>query len=239
MIDRRLPIAALLTLTAASSLAAQNYREVTDDRDQVKNFAGGNLQLAFPRGEFKQFVGTGYGASGNVTFMLDRSRQVGVQISLSWIEYGRTTETVPLSPTLPGLFVDLTTANDIFTLGVGPEFHLTRGALRPYVNGFFGLSMFTTTTSAEGTSNTSPFAESENFNDITFAYAAGGGLLLQVSHGSKPIFLDAGLRFQGHGTTRYLREGSIQTTPGGNVILNPIESRTDLLVAHAGVQIAF
>ncbi|MEO8635226.1 MAG: hypothetical protein ABI587_08115 [Gemmatimonadales bacterium] len=237
MIDRRLALATLLALAPASSLVAQNYREVPDDPG-ARNYAGLNLQLAFPQGEFKQFVGTGYGASGDVTFMLDRSGQAGLRIFLSWIEYGRTTQQVSF-PSLPGLFVDLTTANDIFTLGVGPEFHLTRGALRPYVNGFFGLSMFTTTTSASGTSNSSPFAESENFNDVTFAYAGGGGLLFQVSHGRKPVFLDAGIRYQRHGTTRYLREGSIQTTPGGNVIINPIESKTDLLVVHAGVQFAF
>ena len=234
---RCLPLAALLTL-AAAPLAAQNYREVRE-QPRLKNFGGLNLQVAFPQGEFKQFVGTGYGASGNITFMLDRSRQAGIRLYLSWIEYGRTTERLPLSPTLPGLFVDLTTSNDIFTFGVGPEFHLTRGGFRPYVNGFLGFSVFTTSTSARGTSNTSSFAKSENFNDFTLGYAGGGGLLYQVSHGNSPVLLDAGLRFQGHGTTRYLREGSIQTTPGGSVILNPVESKTDLLVVHAGIQVAF
>jgi hypothetical protein len=231
-------LAVAFLIATAPALAAQNYREVID-QPRLKRFAGLNLQVAVPQGEFKQFVGTGFGASGNVTFMLDRSRQAGLRLYLSWIEYGRTTETVPLSPTLPGLFVDLTTSNDIFTFGVGPEFHLTRGEFRPYVTGFVGFSVFTTTTSARGTLNTSPFAESDNFNDFTLGYSGGGGFLYQVSHGSSPVFLDAGLRFQGHGTTRYLREGSIQPTPGGSVILNPVESKTDLLVIHAGVQVAF
>lgn len=231
-------LALALLLSTAPALAAQNYREVTDQPSR-KNFAGLNLQVAVPQGEFKQFVGTGVGASGNVTFMLDRSRQAGVRLYLSWIEYGRTTERLPLSPTLPGLTVDLTTSNDIITFGVGPEFHLTRGEFRPYATGFVGFSVFTTSTSARGTLNTSPFAESDNFNDFTLGYAGGGGFLYQVSHGSSPVFLDAGLRFQGHGTTRYLREGSIQTTPGGSVILNPVESKTDLLVFYAGVQVGF
>ena len=50
------------------------------------------------------------------------------------------------------------------------------------------------------------------------------------SHGS-PVFLDAGLRFQGHGTTRYLREGSIQTTPGGSVIVSVAELPEAWIVA--------
>ena len=229
----------MLLIGLASRLEAQNYREVSDDAPGIRKFGGLNLQVAVPQGEFADFVGSGYGASGNVTFMFGQSRQIGIRIGMSWLEYGRTTQTVPLSPTLPGLFADLTTSNDIFTIGVGPEFHLTRSGFRPYVNGFIGFSLFTTRTSASGTSSSSSFAESENFNDFPFAYGVGGGFLYQVSHGKTPVFLDASLRFEGHSTTRYLQEGSIQTAPNGSVILNPIESKTDLLVIHAGVQIAF
>jgi hypothetical protein len=58
-----------------------------------------------------------------------------------------------------------------------------------------------------------------------------------VSSKSTPVYIDAGVRYQGHGQTRYLREGSIQPDPGGGVILRPIESQTDLLVIHLGVQV--
>ena len=224
---------------AVSPLAAQNYRDVTGSWGRPHNYFGINLQLASPQGEFRDFVGTGYGLGLHVAFMLDQQRRVGLRLFGSWIEYGRTTERLPLSPTLPGLEVDLTTANDIYTFGVGPELQLGSGDFRAYVNGVIGISNFATTTSAEGTNNTNPFASSTNFNDWTFAWYGGGGLLFQVSHGRKPVLIDAGLRYQGHGRTRYLREGSIQPTTGGGVTFTPIESRTDILVPYLGIQVGF
>ena len=225
----------LALASANAPLAAQNYREVTDTRDHPRQVFGLNFQVALPQGEFKNFVGTGFGIGGNVTFFLDRANRAGLRIFGSWIQYGRTTERLPLSPTLPGLLVDLTTANNIFTFGFGPEFQFGTGGLRSYVHGAIGASNFATTTSAEGTNNTESFASTTNFNDWTFAWYGGGGLQLQVS--DRPVFIDLGIRYQGHGETRYLREGSIHSTGGGGISFTPIQSRTDILVPHLGVQI--
>lgn len=222
-------------VSAPGVLAAQNYREVEEDLPPRTLF-GINLQLGVPQGEFADFVQTGYGVGGNLTFFLDERGRTGIRIFGSWIEYGRTTEQVPF-PGLPGIAVDLTTSNNIYSFGVGPEFHLARGGIRPYVHGAIGLSNFATRTSAEGSDNTEAFASTTNFNDWTVALYGGGGLQFQVSHGRNPVFLDGGLRYQSHGRTRYLREGSIQPAPGGGVTFDPIESKTDLLVVHLGVQV--
>jgi hypothetical protein len=236
---RAVGIALVLAMAASSPLPAQNYRDVTDSWSRPHNYLGLNFQLAFPQGEFKDFVGTGYGLAGHFTFFFDRRNRAGLRIFMSWIEYGRTTERLPLSPSLPGLLVDLTTANDIYSFGVGPELQLGGGDLRPYLHAVIGTSNFATTTSAEGTNNTSPFASSTNFNDWTFAWAGGGGVQYVVSHGRRPVSLDLGLRYQSHGQTRYLREGSIRPVPGGGVTFTAIESQTDILVPHFGVQIGF
>ena len=217
-----------------SLLAAQNYREVTEP-SAPRNRFGINLQLGFPQGEFANFVKTGYGIGGNFTFLLDRGARAGIRLYGSWIQYGQTTERIPF-PGLPGISVDLTTSNNIYSFGVGPEFHLASGGIRPYLHGAIGVSNFATTTSAEGSNNITPFASTTNFNDWTVAYYAGGGLQFQVSHGRNPVFIDGGLRYQSHGRTRYLREGSIEPTPGGGVTLDPIESKTDLLIVQLGVQ---
>jgi opacity protein-like surface antigen len=230
-----LPALTACLVAAASPIAAQNYREVPE-RIPPRMLFGINLQGAVPQGEFAQFVNTGYGIGGNFTFFLDPKAQVGIRLFASWIEYGRTTERLPF-PGLPGISVDLTTANDIYSFGVGPEFRLSHGLVRPYLHAAIGLSNFATTTSAEGSDNTSPFASTTNFNDWTVAYQAGGGLQFQVSRGRNPVFIDGGLRYQGHGRTRYLREGSIKPQPGGGVTFTPIESNTDLLVVVLGVQI--
>lgn len=234
---RRLPALALVLLaTLPATAAAQNYREVDEFPRSPRALVGINLQLGFPQGEFADFVNTGYGVGANLTFLLDQKRQVGVRLFGSWLEYGRSTERVDF-PGLPGIQVDLTTSNSIYSFGVGPEFHLTSGGVRPYLQGAIGLSNFVTSTSAEGSDNTEPFARSTNFNDWTVAYYGGGGVMFQVSHGKNPVFIDAGLRYQSHGRTRYLREGSLEQDDDGNIELDPIESKTDLLIAHFGVQI--
>jgi hypothetical protein len=182
-------------------------------------------------------VGTGGGLGGNITFFLDRGRRAGLRIWGSWVEYGRSTERLPLSPTLPGLNVDLTTSNDIISFGVGPELHLSTGPFRPYLHAAIGASDFATTTSVEGSNNSNPFASSTNFNDWTFAWYAGGGLMYLVSSNNNPVYIDAGVRYQQHGETRYLREGSLQSNGSGGVIIRPVQSQTDLLVIHLGVEV--
>ncbi len=233
---RALGLLTPLTLFALP-LVAQNYREVSSE-PTPKALGGINLQLALPQGEFKNFVGTGYGLGGNVTFFLDRGRRAGIRIWASWIEYGHSTERLPLSPTLPGLYVDLTTSNDIISFGVGPEIHLSTGAFRPYLHAAIGTSDFVTSTDVRGSDfGSNPFASSTNFNDWTFAWYGGAGAMYIVSHGNNPVYIDGGVRYQSHGQTRYLREGSLTNNGSGGVILNPIESKTDLLVIHLGVEV--
>lgn len=224
-----------LLLLLASPLAAQNYREV-EEATPARAFGALNFQLAFPQGEFGDFVGTGYGVGGHLTFLLDPPRRIGIRLYGSWIRYGNASQRLPV-PGLPGLSVDLTTSNDIYSFGAGPEFHLSTGGLRTYLYGSIGGSNFATITSAEGSNNTSPFASSTNFNDWTWAMTGGGGMMFQVSHGRTPIFIDGGLRYQTHGQTRYLREGSLDTDLGGNVIISPVESETNLVVMHLGIQV--
>jgi hypothetical protein len=233
-----LALGGAVSLPLGSPLAAQNYREVEEGERDLRGLGGLNLQISIPQGEFADFVGEGFGVGGHLTFLLDRSRRFGIRLYGSWIQYGRTSERIPF-PGLPGISVDLTTSNDIYSFGVGPEFQLGTGGLRPYLYGTFGASNFATTTSAEGSNNTNPFASSTNFNDWTYALTGGGGLMFQISHGRTPIWLDGGLRYQSHGQTRYLREGSLDTDPGGNVIISPVQSRTDMLVVHLGIQLGF
>lgn len=232
----RVSLLALALCAVPTTLVAQNYREVDDFPRSPRAYVGINLQLAVPQGEFADFVNTGYGVGANLTFMLDDKGTAGVRLFGSWIEYGRSTETLAF-PGLPGLFVDLTTSNSIYSFGVGPEFQLSRGAVRPYLHGAIGLSNFVTSTSAEGTDDEDPFASSTNFNDWTVAYQGGGGLMFQVSHGKNPVLIDAGVRWQSHGRTRYLREGSLDQDGDGDITIEPVESKTDLLVITAGVQI--
>ena len=131
--------------------------------------------------------------------------------------------------------MDVTTQNTILSLMFGPQFTVPGGPLRPYANIAIGFSYFSTTSSVKGTSDERAFASSTNFEDDTFAWAAGGGLLIRLS---RKVSIDLSGRYLGNGQVRYLREGSIIESASGSISFTPIESETDLLLLQVGVSLS-
>ncbi|HVX90014.1 MAG TPA: hypothetical protein VG940_13850 [Gemmatimonadales bacterium] len=235
---RRALIALSLAAGSATPAAAQ-LKDVTDQFSygRVRGRAGGHLEFVQPEGDFGRFVDNGFGISGWVGIGLDRKSQVIVGIEGGFVNYGRRTSTVPLSPTIPGLYVDVTTQNNIATVGIPLRVELTRGMLRPYVMGSVGLAYFWTETSARGTSSAGDFASSTNFSDITANWTGGGGLVLQVSHGRNPVFIDFGIRHVANGEVEYLNEDSIRDGGGGTTIITPIRSEANFTLWQVGVAV--
>ncbi len=198
---------------------------------------GINAVLVRPVGEFRNFVewGGGGGLYGLVTF--DRDRQLGLRFDGSVTVYGHESFQVPLSETVRRVFVDVNTNNFIVSLGVGPQITLGTGPIRPYLFGTAGFSYFGTVSDVSGSSNYDSFASSTNFDDFTTALTGGGGLLLRMGRGRHPVSVDLSVQSTYHGTTEYLRRGSIVEHFDGSVTLFPIRSETNLLAFRAGVVI--
>ena len=158
-----------------------------------------------------------------------------------FLNYGRETTRDPLSSTVGGrIMVDLTTTNNIGWLGVGPQLMAPRGALRPYVNGTAGLSYFGTTSSVKGSrSANESFAETTNYHDAQLSWGGGAGVLVPLRRSARTlVFLDVGARYHDNGrNVRYLREGGIRDLPNGQLALDVIQSRADLVTYHVGVSI--
>ena len=104
---------------------------------------------------------------------------------------------------MPLIDVDVSTSNTIFSLFVGPELRVPRGAVRPYVTGQLGFSYFSTESSVAGSDNTNAFAETTNFEDLTFAGPADVGVRIPVTRGLKPISLAIGVRYVWNGEAEY------------------------------------
>lgn len=227
-----------LTLGSAGPLAAQ-LRDVTDEVSPVEPRARAGIYVNYisPQGDFGQFVDQGFGLSGWVGLPIGPSGQIFIGLEGSFANYGTRTNTVPLSPTIPGLYVDVTTSNNIATFGIPLRIELTPGPVRPYVVGSVGLAYFWTETSARGTSSAGDFASSTNFSDITANWTGGGGLVLQVSHGRNPVFVDVGLRHVANGEVKYLNEDSIQDGGGGTTIITPIRSEANFTLWQVGVAV--
>jgi hypothetical protein len=229
----------LALLVSAAAPAAAQLKDVTDQFSygRIKGRAGGHLEYVRPEGDFGRFVHDGFGLSGWAGLALDHKAQVIVGIEGGFVNYGRRTSTVPLSPTIPGLYVDVTTQNNIATVGIPLRVELTRGMLRPYVMGSVGLAYFWTETSARGTSSAGDFASSTNFSDLTANWTGGGGLVLQVSHGRNPVFIDFGIRHVANGEVAYLNEDSIEDGGGGTTIIHPIRSEANFTLWQLGVAV--
>jgi len=243
MRSRTFFIAAALLLAAASVRAQDGDYDNDDVYAPVDRptggFVGGELMFARPQGEFRDFVDQGWGGGLHYIHRLSRDGALAVRVDGSYLNYGHESFRVPLSGTIGGrVNVDVTTTNNIAFLGVGPQIGLPSGALRPYVNGFVGVSYIWTQTSVEGTNNDNdPFASSTNYDDATFAYGGGAGLYIPVRRGHTPVSIDAGLTYRRNGQADYLREGGITDNPDGSITLSPIRSDTDLLTFHIGVSV--
>lgn len=195
--------------------------------------AGGGVILARPTGEFADYVDVGYGLAGHAVFNPSPEGVFGIRADGMFIIYGSETNRYQL---LPLIEVDVTTTNQIAAFQFGPQLTFGHGAVQSYGYGQIGFSYFATTSSVEGSGNTEPFANTTNFDDLTFASSAGGGLRIRLSSGWTPVLLDLGVRYMSNGRARYLREGSIDITDD-EVTITPVESETNLVVFQIGVTV--
>jgi hypothetical protein len=189
-------------------------------------------------GEFAENVGLGFGVAGHGRLPIGDG-VLSLRLDLGFINYGN--ETIRICITLPCRVTgELTTSNNIFMLGVGPELTLGSGRVQVYGNASAGLAYFATTSSVEGENNEGdPFAESTNFDDATFAWTAGPGARLGVySSAGADVFLDLFARYHGNGEARYLRKGDIHDQPDGSVVIDPRQSETDFWTFGLGVSVA-
>jgi hypothetical protein len=238
--------AALLTPLAPLAAAAQGpeiepVRLGPATRDGEPRFMGGaTFSIGQPRGEFHKYVADGYGVGLHGLARVGSYGAFALRLDGGFLIYGSEKKRVPLSETVGGrVRVDLTTRNNIFWLGAGPQLMAPRGPVRPYVNGTVGFSYFATTSSVQGRDDEAPFAQDTNYDDAQLSWGAGGGVLLPVYRNERTmVFVDLGARYHDNGRrVRYLRAGGIRDLPGGNIELDVIESRADLVTWHLGVSI--
>jgi hypothetical protein len=239
VLTRRLAAALALAVPAAAQ-AQYPARLGPATRDGEPRLMGGvDFTIAQPAGQFGQYVDNGVGVGVHGLARLGASGAFALRIDGNFVQYGRETKRVPLSPTVGGrINVDLTTSNNIFWVGVGPELMAPRGPVRPYVNGSVGFSYFATESSLSGVDDSENVLHNTNYDDTVFSYSAGTGVLIPVVHGRRTlVFLDLGARFNNNGRAQYLREGGIEDLPNGGIALHPIDSNANLWTYHIGVTI--
>ncbi|MDX1568597.1 MAG: hypothetical protein R3223_12400 [Longimicrobiales bacterium] len=240
----RRPAAALLGGVALAAGALLGFtgtaraQESPTASEEPRVFVGGGLWFAQPRGEFADYVDSGFGLDLNARIAFDEAGVVSLRGDLGFLQYGRETRQVCFSATVGcRILLDLTTSNDIFVGGIGPEVAIPGRTLRPYLFGTIGFTYFSTRSSLEGTSGTEEIAETENFGDGTLAWVGGGGMDIRLSRGRVPVDLDLGVEYHSNGSAEYLREGDIIDNPDGSITLLPTKSETNFTTFRIGVRV--
>lgn len=227
-------------LAAAVALLASAPGGLAQGRDGGGSrwVVGGGLALSVPQGELAEFIDHGLGFGGHVRYGLDRAGLLSLRLDASAVTYGSETFRVPLSQTVSRVLVDVTTRNSILLVGFGPQLTLPAGAVRPYVNGAVGLGYFFTESSVRGSGNLrfDDFARTTNFDDLSFAYGAGGGMAVALDR-RRRLFLVLDGQYRDHGRTRYLREGSVREDGSGRLTIAPLESDANLLLFQLGLAV--
>jgi len=191
--------------------------------------------LARPMGEFQDFVewGGGFGVYGLYTF--DRRGRFGLRMDGTFLLYGHERYTVPFSPYVARVLVDVSTDNLIAGLGAGPQITLGSGGFRPYAFGTVGFSYFATVSSIGGSDGGETFASTTNFDDVTLALNWGGGILTRIARGRHSVWLDLSAQSTYNGEAEYLNRGGIVEYGDGSVVLHPIVSDANLMTFRVGI----
>lgn len=230
-----LAIGAALGGTAASRVNAQ---QPDGEPRPVVAMGGLNFIVGVPTGEFQDYIDAGFGLNLNGIVPVMKKSPLSLRADIGFLVYGSETKRVCFSETVGcRITLDVTTTNGIFYGNVGPQLMLPTGAIRPYVNAGVGFSYFNTTSSIDGSNGNDDFANTNNFDDATMAWAAGGGVLVRLSSGKVPVMLDLGARFNSNGSVEYLKKGDIHDNPDGSITFTPTRSEANLVTLNLGVSL--
>lgn len=211
---------------------------------QVRGEGALSVIFGVPQNGFSTQVdgaGIGIGFFGGVS---GRRSPILVGADLGFLIYGYERRSEPFSYSIPDVYVDVVTSNNIFLGHFLVRLRPPTGPVRPYAEALFGMKYLFTTTEIrnEWYYDDEPIAVSTNFDDAAPSYGLGGGIDLQISRGrgrGRPaLMLHAGVRYLIGGQADYLREGSIRRE-FGRVGYDVARSETDLLINEFGISMRF
>jgi hypothetical protein len=216
---------------------------------------GGQGSIAFtvglPQGDFDRNVeSTGFGLNGNFGIQLGNSPFYG-GLEFAFLTYGTESRRVPFSLTIPDVTVEVETSNNIVQGHLLLRAQSSSGSIRPYADGLLGFNYLYTETKVKDKDEVDDeIASSVNHDDTAFSYGAGGGVMILLTKTkidddqNKPgarkvaILLDLRLRYLLGSKATYLKKGGVERE-NGQVTLNPVTSKTDLMTINVGVTFLF
>lgn len=217
---------------------------VHSDEVFAQNYQGGiHFLLAAPQGDFEKNVDrNGYGISGQIAYSPQVS-PVMVGLEVAYLVYGDENRREPFSTTIPDVTVDVSTTNNILLSHLLLRLQSNAGFFRPYAECLVGLNYLFTRTEIQNRGRfDEEVASTTNFDDATFSYGGGAGVMLKVHESRKSrlleVLIDFRFRYLSGGKAEYLKEGSIRRE-NGQVIYDVNKSTTDLATFQIGAVVRF
>ena len=232
-------IAALATLPAAAGaqiLQVPPPPPTVAQTPVARHTFGVDFTVGQPLGEFSDHIDEGYGASGNYVLRLDRRGIVGLRVDAGFLVYERESyQTCIYSGDLCWDDVEVSTMSSIAYGGIGPQFQMPRGAVRPYVAVTGGFTHFMTRSTISSPDDQWESESRTHQDDAKFAWGGSGGLLIPLRAGRQRMMIDLGVRYHGNGRGEYLDRQRILDLQNGSTTVPAIRSETNLLTWHIGV----
>lgn len=226
---------AFVLLAAASSASAQVFMTEPVSMGHGAWMFDLGAQMGRPVGAFQSNVDRAWGGGFGVRHHFGWLKSLGLRGDVSWLNYGNERKSVPLSPTVNRVLVDMHTSNNIAVFSGGPELMLMNGPAHPYAFAFAGYSLFYTESSAGDDNGSGTFASTTNFWDGGLATGWGGGVRIPFHARSTDAAFDAGARFTRNGARSYLIAGDITDQPDGSLAFNERRTTADFWQYHVGV----
>lgn len=201
--------------------------------------AGGSFMLGYPQGEFRQNVnqmGYGFQIQGTI-WAPTHARPFTIGLDLGYLVYGQVDERRPWKD-FPGIYLNLSRTNSLANLHVMMQVSPFFGTVRPYIEGLFGGSYIFTSSSVKSENSSQDIASSTNFDDFTWNYGGGAGILFKLTdkiEGVSALYLDLKARYLFGTEAEYLTEESVTVNSLGDTIFSPRKSKTDFFTFHIGV----
>ena len=188
-----------------------------------------------PIGDFGDRVGTSPGLGLDFTSHIGRT-PVAVGAELGYLQYGKETWRLPLTPAVPDVLSDVNTTNHFLQTHALVRLQPQTGRVRPYAEGLLGFRYVFTRTSIKPDEGRSG---STLLGDLAPSAGAGGGVAVAlVSRPHATLNLDLGVRYFTGGDVEYLTKGAVSRHEGG-VTLEPTRSAVDLVSVHVGMAVDF
>jgi hypothetical protein len=204
---------------------------------------GASFMIGSPQGEFRNNVdrlGYGFQLHGTL-WTATKERPITIGVDFGYMIYGHVTERNPWVG-FPGVYLNLERSNNIASGHVLFQLCPFSGDVRPYIEGLFGGAYIYTESSIKSENYSETIASSTNYDDFTWNYGGGAGLLVNIGKNMGSVdnlFLDFKVRYLYGSTAEYLTEESVFVDQRGNTYFVAQKSKTDFLIFHLGVVASF